>query len=147
MSEDAPRAGAEAARLLAAAQDWLSQSAPHLAPVDGSGQTCSCPLCRGIVRLREGDPDAVARWVDGAVAAFERVVADASAPRPAAPPADADADHADAGDVDPMPPSEPDAAESERPPTRRVRRVPLDDAGSQDPSTADPADRPTAREE
>lgn len=142
MSDDAPRAGAEAAKLLAAAQDWLRQSAPHLAPVDESGQTCSCPLCRGIVRLRESDPDAVARWVDGAVAAFERVVADASVARSAA-----SADGAGSDDsADPVPPHDADAAESERPPTRRVRRVPLDDAGD-DPSTADPADRPTAREE
>jgi hypothetical protein len=140
MSEDAPRAGAEAARLLEAAQDWLRQSAPHLAPVDDAGQTCSCPVCRGIVRLRESDPDSVARWVDGAVAAFERVVADITASRAGTEAAD---DPQQAGTGDPVPPAGPDGAESERLPTRRVRRVPLDDAGSDEPSTADP----NAREE
>ena len=125
MSEQAPRAGAETARLLAAAQEWLRDSAPHLAPVDDEGRTCSCPVCRGIVRLREGDPESVGRWVDTAVAALERVVADLSAGRPAADaqPADRPADAA--GSEDPAPGPPPEAAESDRP--RRVRRVPLDD--------------------
>ena len=48
-----PRAGQEAARLLAAAQDWLRTSAPHLAPVADDGAPCSCPLCRAVAGLRE----------------------------------------------------------------------------------------------
>ncbi|MGD9956807.1 MAG: hypothetical protein AB7O74_08805 [Candidatus Nanopelagicales bacterium] len=131
MSEDAPRAGAEAARLLAAAQEWLRDSAPHLAPVDDEGRTCSCPVCRGIVRLREGDPESVGRWVDTAVAAFERVVSDLAASRSEPPAtgaerAGAPADHA--GSEDPVTPPPSEAAESPRP--RRVRRVPLDDGAS-----------------
>ncbi|MFC6238782.1 hypothetical protein [Longivirga aurantiaca] len=146
MSDDAPRAGAEAARLVAAAQEWLRTAAPHLAPVDDDGRTCSCPVCRGIARLREGDPDTVARWVDGAVAAFEHVVSEAAAGRaPAAATAtdasDAgpgeepheDARHDDAGD---------DGAGHGAPTSRRVRRVPLDE-----PGTAAPARPQTAREE
>lgn len=146
MSDDAPRAGAEAARLVAAAQEWLRTAAPHLAPVDDDGRTCSCPVCRGIARLREGDPDAVARWVDGAVAAFEHVVreatdggapaggaaADRHNPGPGEEP-DADARHDDAGHV---------GVAHDAPTSRRVRRVPLDE-----PGTAAPARQQTAREE
>ena len=151
MSDDAPRAGAEAARLVAAAQEWLRTAAPHLAPVDDDGRTCACPLCRGIARLREGDPDAVARWVNEAVAAFEHVVreaTDGSAPEGGAaadrhdtgpgeePEADArhdDAGHDDAGHL---------GAEHDAPASRRVRRVPLDE-----PGTSAPARQQTAREE
>jgi len=127
MSDDAPRAGAEAARLVAAAQEWLRDSAPHLAPVDDDGRTCSCPVCRGIVRLREGDPESVGRWVDTAVAAFERVVAEVAASRPAPAP---DPAPGDAGSDDRATPRPPEAAESERP--RRVRKVPLDEPTPQD---------------
>lgn len=81
MTEDpssAPRAGVEAAKLLAVAQEWLRTSAPHLAPVDADGQTCPCPLCRAVAGVREADPDAVGRWVDSAVAAATAVLAQAS---------------------------------------------------------------------
>jgi hypothetical protein len=72
-----PRAGQEAARLVAAAQDWLRTSAPHLAPLADDGQPCSCPVCRAVAGLREADPDSVGRWVDSAVAAFGSLVAQA----------------------------------------------------------------------
>ena len=72
-----PRAGQEAARLLAAAQDWLRTSAPHLAPVSADGEPCSCPLCRAVVGLREADPESVGRWVDSAVSALGSLVAQA----------------------------------------------------------------------
>ncbi len=72
-----PRAGQEAARLLAAAQDWLRTSAPHLAPVSPDGEPCSCPLCRAVAGLREADPDSVGRWVDSAVTALGSLVAQA----------------------------------------------------------------------
>lgn len=76
-SYDGPRAGQEAARLLAAAQDWLRTSAPHLAPVDADGETCACPLCRAVAGVREADPESVGRWVDAAVAAATSVLAQA----------------------------------------------------------------------
>jgi hypothetical protein len=72
-----PRAGQEAARLLAAAQDWLRTSAPHLAPLSVDGVPCSCPVCRAVAGLREADPDAVGRWVDSAVSALGSLVAQA----------------------------------------------------------------------
>lgn len=128
MTDDAPRAGAETARLLAAAQEWLRESAPHLAPVDDEGRTCSCPVCRGIVRLREGDPESVGRWVDTAVAALERVVSDLAASRPAAATPEGGADAEPAGSEDPVTPPPSETAESPRP--RRVRRVPLDDGAA-----------------
>lgn len=156
MSDDAPRAGAEAARLVAAAQEWLRTAAPHLAPVDDDGRTCSCPVCRGIARLREGDPDTVARWVDGAVAAFEHVVTEAASGMTqaggAAPDASAagpgdepheDARHDDAKDHDAKDhDAGGDGAGHDAPTSRRVRRVPLDE-----PGTAAPARQQTAREE
>lgn len=128
MTEPAPRAGAEAARLLVAAQEWLRGSAPHLAPVDADGEPCSCPLCRAVAAVRDADPDTVARWVDGAVSAVERVAADAAAaagsrtggggaeddPEDEAEGEDA-AEHDDA-------PAEGDSA----PEARRVRRIPID---------------------
>ncbi len=73
-----PRAGHEAARLLQAAQEWLRTSAPHLAPVAADGVACSCPVCRAISGLREADPDAVARWVDSAVAAASSLATQAA---------------------------------------------------------------------
>lgn len=144
MSDQAPRAGAEAARLVAAAQEWLRSSAPHLAPVDDEGRTCSCPLCRGIVRLRESDPDAVARWVDGAVAAFEHVVSEAAAGVASATGGTAGPDGADvAGETGDGPAAEPsDEARHDGPPPRTVRRVPLDE-----PGTARPARQRTSRED
>jgi hypothetical protein len=90
---DGARAGQEAARLLAAAQDWLRTSAPHLAPVSPEGEPCSCPLCRLVVTVREADPDAVASWVDSAVAAATAAFAQASERlAPDANGADGDAD-------------------------------------------------------
>ena len=93
-----PRAGAEAAKLLAAAQDWLRTSAPHLAPVDDEGATCPCPVCRAVAGVREADPDAVGRWVDAALAAATSVLAQAG--EKLAPTAGADGGSDDAADDD-----------------------------------------------
>jgi hypothetical protein len=149
MSDQAPRAGAEAAKLLAAAQEWLRTSAPHLAPVDADGETCSCPVCRGIVRLRETDPDSVARWVDGAVAAVEHVLGEAAAGVAQATGGTAPTPTTATSAQDPVPPAgeDDDAAAPEQPGaddastsghddarTRRVRRIPIDDAT--DPGTS-----------
>lgn len=142
MSDQTPRAGAEAARLLVSAQQWLRESAPHLAPVDADGAPCSCPLCRAVATVREADPGAVARWVDGAVSALEQVASQAgdtasrtaAAARDAAssgtsPDADAGAtdaaDDEDAGD-------DADASAS----SRGVRRIPLDGAATDDDEAA-----------
>jgi len=76
MTED-PRAGQEAARLFAVAQDWLRTSAPHFAPTDVDGTPCSCPVCRVVGGLRDADPDDVARFVDSAVAAVSSLAAQA----------------------------------------------------------------------
>lgn len=78
MSEHEQLAGAEAARLVGALQDWLRASAPHLAPVDADGNPCSCPLCRAVVGVREADPEQVGRWVESTVATFGSVFARAS---------------------------------------------------------------------
>jgi hypothetical protein len=148
-----PRAGHEAARLLAAAQDWLRTSAPHLAPVADDGEPCSCPVCRAVAGLREADPDAVGRWVDTAVATLGSLVAQAGDLAAKATTAaedadgydetdtdetdtdeaDADEDVADAGDdeaPDAMTPAEqaPDGGDERQdgPAPRRVRRIPLE---------------------
>ncbi len=76
-ASDEPRAGQEAAKLLAAAQDWLRTSAPHLAPVDADGTTCTCPVCRAVAGVRDADPDVVGRWVDSALAAATAVLTQA----------------------------------------------------------------------
>ncbi|MFN8158086.1 MAG: hypothetical protein U0R68_11755 [Candidatus Nanopelagicales bacterium] len=96
-----PRAGQEAARLLAAAQDWLRTSAPHVAPLDAEGRTCACPLCRAVAGVRDADPDAVGRWVDSAVAAATAALAQASEMLVTPPEQGAsEADDADLVDVD-----------------------------------------------
>lgn len=139
MSEPEGRAGQEAARLVAAAQEWLRTSAPHLAPVGDDGEPCSCPLCRAVVGLREADPDTVARWVDTAVtgvgAALAAVAAgaagseagtgetddvdeadDAGEPGPSGATGDSDEDRPGHGEVG-----------HDGPGGRRVRRITLDD--------------------
>jgi hypothetical protein len=133
MTEPDGRAGQEAARLLAAAQDWLRTSAPHLAPVAEDGEPCSCPLCRAVVGLREADPDTLSRWVDAAVtgvsAALAQAAAAASDLTPSGPPsatttstsADDGAEPASAsGD-----PAGPDVGH-DGPSGRGVRRIRLD---------------------
>jgi hypothetical protein len=134
MSEQDGRAGQEAARLVAAAQEWLRTSAPHLAPVGDDGEPCSCPLCRAVVGLREADPDTVARWVDTAVAGVGAALAAVAASAPggagatgerAAPDAAADS-HDDDPDDDLH---EPTVGHDGGGP-RRVRRITLDDDGA-----------------
>ena len=147
-----PRAGHEAARLLAAAQDWLRTSAPHLAPVADDGEPCSCPVCRAVAGLREADPDAVGRWVDTAVATLGSLVAQAGDLAAKATTADVGDDGSDMRDADVGAAAaghgeEPDAttpaeqapdggdARQDGPAPRRVRRIPLepqDDPGRQD---------------
>jgi hypothetical protein len=131
-SYDGPRAGQEAARLLAAAQDWLRTSAPHLAPVDADGETCACPLCRAVAGVREADPDSVGRWVDAAVAAATSVLAQAGE-RIATTPSEDGADDDDDDDADGYAAAEPDG--------------PDDSDGSDEDLSNDPGaddDEPTA---
>jgi len=139
-----PRAGHEAARLLAAAQDWLRTSAPHLAPVADDGQPCSCPVCRAVAGLREADPDSVGRWVDTAVTTLGTLVAQAgdlaAKATSAGEPDDETDDETDEGDEPeatlPERVPEDDDARQDGPTPRRVRRIPLepqdDDPGRQD---------------
>ncbi len=134
MSADEGRAGQEAARLVAAAQDWLRTSAPHLAPVGEDGEPCSCPLCRAVVSLREADPDSVARWVDAAVvgmsAALTQVAAAASdlaaQTRDVATPDErVEGDEGrPGGDSSPAPATPEDATGHDGP--RGIRRIPLE---------------------
>ncbi len=138
MSGAEPRAGLEAARLLAAAQDWLRTSAPHLAPVADDGAPCSCPVCRAVAGLREADPDAMGRWVDSAVTALGSLVAqagDLGASRDRSDADDVDADVAEADSLDrDEDDSCDDGAGQDGPTPRGVRRIPLEaeDTGGQD---------------
>ncbi len=118
MSEDAPRAGGEAARLLAAAQDWLVTAAPHVAPVDAEGRTCPCPLCRAIAAVRDADPDEVGRWVDAALAGLGDALRDLVPEEPPEP------QQGDTGTT-PEPPvlTREDPVDAEEQP--RVRRIPV----------------------
>lgn len=145
MSGEVPeggRAGQEAARLVAAAQDWLRTSAPHLAPLDEHGEPCSCPLCRAVVGLRETDPATVSRWVDAAVAGVSAALASAQAAASdlaarASDAGEADPAYDDASDDEGQPDPEADVAGGapepgdvgHDAPVRRVRRIPLDEPG------------------
>jgi hypothetical protein len=143
MSGTDPRAGQEAARLLAAAQDWLRTSAPHLAPVADDGVACSCPVCRAVAGLREADPDAVGRWVDSAVTALGSLAAQAGDLAPSrdrthdVPEGDAvpdDVDDEAVSDSDAEADAHHGEARQDGPTPRRVRRIRLDveDPGGQD---------------
>ena len=149
MTGDEPRAGQEAARLLAAAQDWLRTSAPHLAPVAPDGEPCSCPVCRAVAGLREADPDSVGRWVDSAVATIGSLVAQAgdlaSSGSPGASGDGDDADGPDDADDDGYTTVSDSHAEEatddgssgqDGPRPRRVRRVPLRRETRTDTSTS-----------
>jgi len=144
MSTPDPRAGQEAARLVAAAQDWLRTSAPHLAPVSADGEPCSCPVCRAVAGLREADPDSVGRWVDSAVSALGALVAQAgdlaaagaTAAKNGGAPKDAGVDEAEEPDVDGLgaqdtqdvgdTDTEEWLAQQEDPAPRGVRRIRFD---------------------
>jgi hypothetical protein len=153
VSETDGRAGQEAARLLSAAQDWLRTSAPHLAPVNGDGEPCSCPLCRAVVAARDADPDTLARWVDAAVLGVSAAVAQAASAasdlasasggarehdhpahrEPAGPRGSGgrpsvrdDHEATDATDTIDADAADSDATEAWEEPARRVRRIPLD---------------------
>lgn len=140
MTQEAPRAGAEAAQLFVAAQEWLRASAPHLAPVAADGETCPCPVCRGIAKVRDTDPDSVARWVDGAVTALETVIGQAAAglAQAAGGPSASPADNGDPATDDQ--PADDGTAQTghDAPRTRRVRRIPILDDASSSGSTTEP---------
>jgi hypothetical protein len=128
MTVDDGRAGQEAARLLAAAQEWLRTSAPHLAPVGPDGELCSCPLCRAVVSLRDTDPDVVGRWVDAAVAGVSAVLAQTGAGSASdsgehAPRAEDADDSTDDSSDDEVADTGGAAGDSEPP---AVRRIPFD---------------------
>jgi hypothetical protein len=128
MTDPDPRAGQEAARLLAAAQDWLRTSAPHLAPVAEDGEPCSCPLCRAVAGIRDADPDIVGRWVDSAVAAVTSLatqLAEQTSPSAAA----ADDRGGTEDDHDAESPERTDIGAvtgQDEPRARGVRRIPLE---------------------
>lgn len=134
MTDGEGRAGQEAARLVAVAQDWLRTAAPHLAPVGIDGEPCSCPLCRAVVGLRDADPDTIGRWVDAAVVGVTTAVSQAAAAA-----SDLAAQHSEwtGGDeaTDDARPHDPERAEPDDSwpagvevgvEDRAVRRIPLD---------------------
>jgi hypothetical protein len=130
MTDAEGRAGQEAARLLAAAQEWLRTSAPHLAPVGEDGETCPCPLCRAVVEVREADPDSVGRWVDAAVAGLSATLARAGtlASQPAGTDDGTDA-RPDAGTASAEQGTDDEPVGHDGPGVR-VRRIRLDDGGA-----------------
>jgi len=81
----------EAARLLAAAEQWARSKAgaldvEHLAT--GSPECTVCPLCQAVAALRQVRPEAVAHLLDAAasVAAAVRAAVSAPPPPPGTPP-------------------------------------------------------------
>ena len=73
----------EAARLIAAAQDWARTRFDHEHLATGSAECQVCPLCQGIAVLRQVKPETVEHLMD-AVASF------AAALRSAVPQGDPD---------------------------------------------------------
>lgn len=141
MTDADPRAGREAARLLAAAQDWLRSSAPHLAPTAPDGEPCSCPVCRAVAGIREVDPEAVGRWVDVAVSSVGALLAQAgdlvvASPEAAAADGPAPAPRDDTGTTSCGGAPDSESARQDGSSPRRVRRVPVTRAEGGDQTTS-----------
>lgn len=91
---DGPQLGSaaqEAARLLAAVEDWArTRGEPGTADHTGAAtSTCGvCPVCSGIALLRDVRPETVEHLLDAAasvVAALRSAVVPPSAPQPGRP--------------------------------------------------------------
>ena len=88
MTEPVGSAADEAAKLLAAVQDWARTrfDGEHLAT--GSAECQVCPVCQGIAAVRHVRPEAMEHLLDAAasvVAALRSAVTHPSPPEPPAP--------------------------------------------------------------
>lgn len=86
MTETVGSAAEEAARLLAAVQDWARTRFDHEHLATGSVECQVCPVCQGIAALRQVRPEAVAHLLDAAASLVAAVKAAMPAPPPDAPP-------------------------------------------------------------
>lgn len=82
MTDSVGSAAEEAARLLAAVQDWARSRFDHEHLATGSAECQVCPVCQGIAALRQVRPETVEHLLDAA-ASF---VAAVKSTLPATPP-------------------------------------------------------------
>ncbi len=84
MTEAVGSAAEEAARLLAAVQDWARTRFDHEHLATGAAECQVCPVCQGIAALRQVKPETVEHLLDAAaslVAAFRSTVTHGTAER------------------------------------------------------------------
>lgn len=85
MTETVGSAAEEAARLLAAAQEWARARFDHEHLATGSVECQVCPVCQTVAALRQVRPEAVEHLLDAAasfVAALRSTVPPPTADRP-----------------------------------------------------------------
>jgi hypothetical protein len=66
MTEGVGSAAEEAARLLAAVQDWAKARFDHEHLATGSAECQVCPVCQGVAALRQVKPETVEHLLDAA---------------------------------------------------------------------------------
>jgi hypothetical protein len=66
MTEGVGSAAEEAARLLAAVQDWARARFDHEHLATGSAECQVCPVCQGVAALRQVKPETVEHLLDAA---------------------------------------------------------------------------------
>jgi hypothetical protein len=84
VTEAVGSAAEEAARLLAAVQDWARTRFDHEHLATGAAECQVCPLCQGIAALRQVKPETVDHLLDAAaslVAAFRSTLTHVTAER------------------------------------------------------------------
>ncbi len=86
MTEQLGSAAEEAAKLLAAAQEWARGrfDSEHLAT--GSAECQVCPVCQGVALLRHVKPETVEHLLDAAASVVAALKTSLSPPPPASPP-------------------------------------------------------------
>jgi hypothetical protein len=85
MNDSVGSAAEEAARLLAAVQDWARTRFDHEHLATGSAECQVCPVCQGIAALRQVRPETVEHLLDAAasfVAALKSTMPQPSPDRP-----------------------------------------------------------------
>ena len=140
----------EAARLVAAAQDWVHRvvGEPDTARIaTGAPECCWCPVCQLIAMLRGDRPELVERLADAqtALAGVLRALADAAKPAGRPPTADqssaqqssAEQPTADQPAAEPTPSQptadQPTAGSKPKTARSRVQRIPLDEDQTKPP--------------
>jgi hypothetical protein len=86
MNDSVGSAAEEAAKLLAAVQDWARTRFDHEHLATGAVECQVCPVCQGIAALRQVRPETVEHLLDAAASVVAAVKASFPKPAPERPP-------------------------------------------------------------